>query len=334
MRELFETRAGRAYGVAAALVLIVTAIGLIALWPGDVEPKLGEIYSGDTERAEVTSIEEFACSSDFSDDVCANITVDLETGPDEGTEAVLRNLGATGGPLPPGLDVGDQVRVAPNAELPGQAADAPTQYTLTDFERRDDMLWLAIAFCTLVILFGRLRGALSLVGLAISLAIILVFVVPAILDGEDPVWVAIFGSLAVMIATLSLAHGVNAKSMAAMLGTTVSLALVALLAELTTDLTSLTGLSSEEATTLVFNDVVSQASLRGLILAGMVIGALGVLDDVTVSQSSTVIALRSANQTSPSRSSIGAPCGSARTTYRRRSTPWCSPTSAPPCRRC
>ena len=295
MRELLETRAGRAYAAAAAVVVVVAAVGLVVLWPGDVEPKLGQIYSGDTERAEVTGIEEFACSSEFSDDVCANLTIRIETGPDEGTETLLRNLGATGGPLPPGIGVGDRVRVAPNAEIPGQSADLATQYTLTDFERRSQMLWLAIGFCALVILFARLRGALSLVGLAVSLALILVFIVPAILDGQDPVWVAIFGALAIMIATLSLAHGVNAKSLAAMLGTTASLALVALLASLFTDVTSLTGLSSEEATTLVFNDVVSQPSLRGLLLAGMVIGALGVLDDVTVSQASTVIALRSAN---------------------------------------
>ena len=290
-----QTGTGRAFVAAAGVVAAVAAIGLIALWPGDVEPTLGAIYSGDTERAEVTELKDYACSSAFSDDVCSDATVVLESGPDEGSERVLRELGATGGPRPPGLEVGDEVRVAPVAEVPGQVAGAQTQYTLTDFERRSPMLWLAIGFAALVILFGRLRGALSLVGLALSLAIILVFVVPAILDGGDPLWVAIFGALAVMIATISLAHGVNAKSVAAMLGTTASLALVALLANVFTELTSLTGLSSEEATTLVLNDVVSQPSLQGLLLAGMVIGALGVLDDVTVSQASTVIALRSAN---------------------------------------
>jgi uncharacterized membrane protein len=136
---------------------------------------------------------------------------------------------------------------------------------------------------------------MSLLGLALSLAIVLVFIVPAILAGEDPVWVAVFGSFAVMISTIALAHGLNAKSIAAILGTTASLVLVVVLAKLATDATSLTGLSTEESGTLVFNGVVSQSSLVGLLLAGMVIGALGVLDDVTVTQSSTVLALRSAN---------------------------------------
>ena len=292
MRELLRYRTGRTFTAAVALVAIGTTIGLVALWPGDVDPKLGQIYNSDTERADVTSIEQFECPADFAE-ACENVTVRLLTGPDDDAESTIRDLGATGGPIPPGLDVGDEVRVGEVVQPPG--VSAPTEYTLVDFERRAPMLWLAVAFAALVILFGRLRGALSLLGLGLSLAIVVVFIVPAILDGEDPLWVAIFGALAVMIATLSLAHGLNAKSVSAILGTTASLLLVALLAKLFTDATSLTGLASEESGTLVFNGVVSQPSLQGLILAGMVIAALGVLDDVTVSQASTVIALRSAN---------------------------------------
>jgi uncharacterized membrane protein len=292
VRELLQSRAGRFFAAAAAVVAVIAAIGLIVLWPGDVDPKLGQVFGGETEQGEVTRTEEFACAGALTD-TCLNVTIELRSGAQQGAETIIRDLGATGGPIPPGLSVGDQVRVSPVVPLPGQAG--PTEYTLTDYERRSPMLWLAIAFAALVVLFGRLRGALSLLGLGISLAIVLVFIVPAILDGGDPLWVAVFGALAVMLATISLAHGLNAKSVAAILGTTASLALVAILAKLFTEATSLTGLSSEEAGTLVFNEVVSQPSLQGLLLAGMVIGALGVLDDVTVSQASTVIALRSAN---------------------------------------
>jgi uncharacterized membrane protein len=294
VRELNRSGIGRAFLAIAALVSVVTVVGLAVLWPEDVDPKLGQIYNGETDRAEVTSIERYACSGALTE-VCENVTIDLLSGDAEGSESTIEGLGASGGPIPPGLDVGDEVRVAEVFRPPG--ATGPPEYTLTDFERRTPMIWLAVAFASLVILFGRLRGALSLVGLAISLAIVLVFIVPAILGGEDPVWVAIFGAFAVMISTIALAHGLTAKSIAAILGTTASLILVAILAKLATDATSLTGLSSEESGTLVFNGVVSQSSLVGLLLAGMVIGALGVLDDVTVSQSSTVIALRSADPT-------------------------------------
>jgi len=293
VRELGATRAGRLLIGTALAIAVATAVGLALLWPGEVDPKLGQVFSADSERAEVTGIEEFPCSSIVTD-VCANVTIRLESGPDEGTTTTIRNLGADGGPIPPGLDVGDAVRATPFVQTP-DSADQPPQYSLTDFERRAPMLWLAVAFAALVVVFGRLRGALSLVGLALSLAVVLVFIVPAILDGSDPLSVAIVGALAVMILTIILAHGLNPKSLAALLGTTASLALVALLAQLFTDVTSLTGLSSEESGTLVFNEIVSQDSLRGLLLAGIVIGALGVLDDVTVSQASTVIALRRAN---------------------------------------
>lgn len=104
---------------------------------------------------------------------------------------------------------------------------------------------------------------------------------------------AIVGSLAVMLLTISLAHGLGPKSLAAMLGTTVSLVLVAILALAFTEITDLTGLASEESALLQINEV--DVSFEGLLLAGMVIAALGVLDDVTVSQASTVLALRRAN---------------------------------------
>jgi uncharacterized membrane protein len=96
-----------------------------------------------------------------------------------------------------------------------------------------------------------------------------------------------------MLTTIALAHGVGAKSLAAMLGTALSLLVTVGLAVLFTDLTHLTGLSSEEALFLQTSE--SGLSLDGLLLAGMVVAALGVLDDVTISQSSTVLALRGAN---------------------------------------
>jgi uncharacterized membrane protein len=153
---------------------------------------------------------------------------------------------------------------------------------------------LAVIFAVLVIAGGRLRGARALVGLAVSLAIVLAFIVPSIVEGNSALEVALIGSLAIMLTTISLTHGLGMKTLAASLGTASSLFLTAALASLFTDLAHLTGLSSEEA---VFVRATSGAeiSLQGLLLAGMVIGALGVLDDVTVTQASTVMAVRHAN---------------------------------------
>jgi len=216
----------------------------------------------------------------------------LTTGPDRGKKAHLR-LGATG-LIDPDVDPGDKIKVSETPEPPpGAAPLVGGEYALTDFERGTPMLVLALIFVAVTLLFARLRGALSLAGLALSLAIVLFFVVPGILDGKPPLAVAVVGSLAVALTTIPLAHGVGPKSIAALLGTAASLLLTALLASIFTQAAHLTGFSSDEASYLLLAG--ANVSLDGLLLAGMVIGALGVLDDVTVSQASTVLALRAAN---------------------------------------
>lgn len=261
---------------------LVTAIALAALWPGDDRPAVAGPV-GESELAEVLVVTEAECPPPATG-ACATAEIELRSGPDDGTTQTMA-LGIAGEPVA-GLAVGDEIRVL-RAEAPDTGA---VSYSFADFERRGTLLWLALAFAVLVVAFGRLRGALSLVGLALSLAIIVFFIVPAILSGESPFAVAVAGAMAVMLVTIPLAHGTGPKSLAAMLGTTASLLLTAGLALAVTELASLTGLSSEEAILLDVSG--ADISLQGLLVAGMVIGALGVLDDVTVSQASTVFALR------------------------------------------
>jgi uncharacterized membrane protein len=239
----------------------------------------------------VLRVEETLCPG-FGRQRCQLVTARLESGPDAGRRVQLQ-LGATGG-LDPDLDPGDDIRVTEAAEPPpGSPPVTGTGYSFYDFERGRPMLVLALIFVAAVLLFARVRGALSLAGLGFSLAVVLVFVVPAILDGESPLAVAVVGGLAIALVTIPLAHGRGSKSLAAVLGTAASLLLTALLALVFTEAAHLTGFSSEEATFLQLTG--ADLSLEGLLLAGMVIGALGVLDDVTVSQASTVLALRAAN---------------------------------------
>lgn len=280
----------RLFTAVAGALALATVVGLVVLWPGDVETTLAEGFAVDSQRAEVQRVEERLCPN-FTQQTCQLVTVRLETGPDAGRDARLQ-LSASG--LDPDLDPGDQIRVTKGPEArPGTEGVAGAGYTFNDFERRGPMLVLAAIFVAIVLLFARLRGALSLAGLAFSIAIVLLFVVPAILDDKSPLAVAVVGSLAVALITIPLAHGGGPKSLSALLGTAASLLLTAGLAVLFTELTHLTGLSSEEAAFLQLGQ--ADLSLDGLLLAGIVIGALGVLDDVTISQASTVLALRHAN---------------------------------------
>lgn len=280
----------RLFTLIAAALAVATLAGLVLLWPGSVESQVAQGIAVDTEKATIEKVEEGVCSG-FAGQQCQLATARIESGPEKGKEVEIQ-LGAGG--LDPNVDPGDRIRVAKAPEPPpGSDAVAGTGYSLYDFERRGPMLVLAGLFALVVLVFARWRGALSLAGLAIALALVLLFVVPAILDGKSPLLVAVVGALAVALTTIPLAHGWGPKSVAAVLGSAASLILTALLAVLFTDLTHLTGLSSEEAIFLQLGN--ADVSLQGLLVAGMVIGALGVLDDVTISQASTVLALRRAN---------------------------------------
>lgn len=284
----------RFFAAILATTAIATVVAMIALWPAERQNVLNEGLTAPTQRAEITEVRTAPCPPP-QPGTCVTTRARLDTGADAGIEVELP-IGS--GPLLPQLEVGDRIRVskafepaAPDAV--GTGGPAPPQYNFADFERRMPMLWLALIFGALVILFGRARGALSLLGLAVSLLIVILFIVPAILAGTEPLAAALVGSMAVMLITISLAHGLGPKSLAAMLGTTASLLLVAGLALLFTNLTQLTGLAADESALVALGD--TDISFRGLLLAGMLIGALGVLDDVTVSQASTVLALRAAN---------------------------------------
>ena len=187
------------------------------------------------------------------------------------------------------LAAGDAIRVYANAP---QAARAIGRWSFADFDRRSALLWLAAAFAALLLLTARFRGLRALLGLVASLVVVVEFVIPAILHGRSPVAVAVAGAFAVMLLTMPLTYGLGPKMLAALLGTGVSLLVAAGLADVAAGLAHLSGASEE---TLYLVSTQSTISLRGLLVAGMVIGALGVLVDLTVSQAATVMALRRAN---------------------------------------
>jgi uncharacterized membrane protein len=283
----------RALTAVAVMLAVGTAAGLVILWPGHTEARIQGSLAVDTTKARVVEVRETLCPG-LGNQRCQLVTARLTSGRETGKRIELQ-LSAVQG-FDPNLNAGDDIRVTKAPEPPpGQAAVAGPGYSFYDFQRGTPMLVLALAFVGIVLLFARLRGALSLLGLGFSLALVLLFVVPAILDGKSPLAVAIVGSLAVALITIPLAHGTGPKSLAAVLGTAASLLLTALLALIFTKAAHLTGFSSEEATFLQLAG--ANLSLEGLLLAGMVIAALGVLDDVTVSQASTVLALRATNPT-------------------------------------
>jgi uncharacterized membrane protein len=270
---------------ALAVLVVVTIVGLIVFWPsGTVEPAPG-IQTVSTQGARVTKTSSARCLN-APQSMCENVTVELSNGKTTTLEVIHV----------PGLDDlerGDMIRVIKNPPPPPGANTKLTEYSFFDFDRRTPILGLAVMFVALLLATGRLNGLRALVGLAASILIVLKFVIPSILLGNSAFGVALVGSLAVMLVTIPLSYGLGAKAIAAWLGTAASLLLAVFLSYAFTQFAHLTGASSEEATLLSASD--ADISLQGLLLAGMVIGALGVLLDMTVSQASTVMTLRRVN---------------------------------------
>jgi uncharacterized membrane protein len=253
---------------------VATLIAMIVMWPARPETAPAA-NAGERALGTVTAVTEQACDGQ----VCGTATVRLTEGPGVGT---LQTVDLPQGPGAPRLRAGDDVVLLyyPDA-VPGGRS-----YTVIDQQRSRPMIGLVALAVAVILAFGRWRGLSSLAGLAVSFAVLLLFVIPAILDGSPPLLVAVVGAAAIMFAALYLTHGVSVHISVAVAGTLASLVLTGLLGAAFTSLMRLTGVGGEESAYLTA--VQGTIDPRGLLLAGIVIGALGVLDDVTVTQAVTV----------------------------------------------
>jgi len=168
------------------------------------------------------------------------------------------------------------------------------KYQIVDKYRLDRIFPIIIFFFVLVLILSRLKGLGSIIGLAVSIAVIMMFIVPQILAGQDPLLVSIIGSLFIMVTTIYLAHGFSKKTHIAVASTFISLILTGFLAYIFVNITRLSGLGNEDALSLQFGQT-GTINFKGLLLGGIIIGALGVLDDITTGLSATVEELKKAN---------------------------------------
>ena len=279
-----------------AVLVVATIVGLVALWPPHTKTTAD---SGDRIRATVTQarlvpcsqlVEDAGAAPPTGDDACFQVSVHIDQGPERGQTIKLY----AGNEQADYTDVGDKV-VLFRASNPSLALDL--RYEIVDVQRGGVLVVLAALFVAAVLVLGRFRGAMSLVGLGLSLLVLLKFLVPALVAGESPLLTAVVGASAVMILVLLLAHGPNIRTATAIAGTGASLLLIIGLSSAFAGLAGLTGLTSDEA--VYVRSLFGNVDLRGLLLAGIVIGALGILDDITVTQVSTVWELRNADPSMP-----------------------------------
>lgn len=262
-----------------------TLVGLVLLWPSHDRVAGSEAYTADSVTGEVTDLHD--CDPDLGlPDTCVGGTVAL-SGADGGQEV---EAGLPYGPNAPVVEVGDKVVLL-------YAPDAPEgqQYVWSDYDRTNPMLVLVLLFIVSVIFLSRWEGVGSLFALGLSITVLFVFVLPALSHGGDPLLVAVTGAALILVIALYATHGVNAMTTTAVIGTLLSLGVTGALGAAFTGVMHFTGLS-DESNRFVFN-VLPHVEFEGLLLAGLIIGAMGVLDDVTVTQSAAVWELAAADRT-------------------------------------
>ncbi|MFD5425379.1 YibE/F family protein [Streptomyces sp. NPDC127084] len=297
--------------IIAAVVIpfaAAVAVGLVVLWPGGApdHERTGVGFDRQTEQGRVVRVERVDCADvnagqvpptgetttpegpaeDPQQGVCGKATVEVTTGKDKGRtfiEIVQPDSSRQ-------LRAGQGVVVA-------YAPDAPRelQYSVTDVDRELPMALLAGLFALAVVLVGRMRGVMALIALAVSFAVLTLFILPAILQGSNPLAVAVVGASAIMLIALYMCHGISARTSVAVLGTLISLLLIGLLGSLFIGWAVLGG-NTDDNTGLI-HGLYPEIDMSGLLLAGVLIGSLGVLDDVTVTQTSAVWELHQADPT-------------------------------------
>lgn len=283
--QLPPDQARRARLVLTALVvplLLATLAGLLWLWPTGETPVGSQQLVADGMSIETAEVVELTGTPG------AEVRAELLTGEGEGQVIPVQ--------VPPeilenGTDEGDRIRLL--FSTAGLGSGVP--YVFWDFERTVPVGWLAALYAVVVLLVARWRGLAAMAGLGASLAVVVLFVLPALMTGAPPLAVALVGGSAMMFFSVYLAHGVSIRTTTALLGTFIGLAVTTGLAMWGTRAANLTGTTSE--TSLMLFGTFPGLRLQDLLLCGIVIAGLGALNDVTITQASAVWELHAADRT-------------------------------------
>ncbi|WP_305092736.1 YibE/F family protein [Prescottella sp. R16] len=308
---LGPTAARVVVGLLAAVAIVVVA-GAVILWPSHrhIDIPLPYRSAGGavaTESGNVVAQDVAPCGSPSSGRVfagdpapppaastdieCRRSIVAIESGPNEGTRTLLEIVPGPGQPDP---RAGDAVRLVRQTDASGS-----TIYSFDDYTRGGSLLLVVAAFVVAIVAVARWRGLRALLGLGITFGVLIVFTLPALLDGSAAMPVALVSGAVILYTVLYLAHGVNLRTSAALLGTLASMLVAAVASTAAIHLTHLTGLSEEQNTAV--QAYVQHVSITGLLLAGFIIGSLGVLNDVTITQASAAFEIAAMDETATRR---------------------------------
>jgi uncharacterized membrane protein len=182
------------------------------------------------------------------------------------------------------LRAGDRVLVSETRE------GGVRRYSVEEIVRLPALLPLAIVLLAALLAVARLKGLAAITGLAASIAVFLLAIVPALQRGGDPLIASLVGAAGVVTVSVFVVHGVNWKSLAALVGTLLGLAVICVVAVIGLMTLRLTGLGSEEQIFLAVGTD-GRIDMPRLVLAGVIVGSLGALVDMCVGQASATMEL-------------------------------------------
>ena len=181
----------------------------------------------------------------------------------------------------------DQVTIVKSQDQQGNNI-----YNINDFIRRDSLLLLFIIFVFTTIFVAQWKGLTAIISMACTFLVIFEFVLPQLANGSNPILISIGASIIIIPITFYLSHGLNMKTTVAIIGSLITLIVIGVLANLFIYICHLSGLSSEDAATLSLYKP-GVINMKDLLFAGFVIGALGILDDITVAQAAVITEIKS-----------------------------------------
>ena len=284
-----------------AILLPLTFLGIFTIatsWPSsnlNIDNSIfGYVDDSEFYTVEVQTIKKFDCiangatqdaSGNFTTAPCANISAKLLTGPNA-EQIVTFDVQPT--IVDFGIHSGDKISVL---SFP---TDTGTQYIFNDFERTNGIFVLFGVFLLVLVLTAGLGGLRALVGLGLTFGLLIVYLIPSLIQGQQVVYVVCGVVLSITAFVLYLVHGFSLKTGAAIVGT-LSGSVIAIIGALwSTSTLRLTGITGDED--LILSSIASQVKLSNLLIASMVIAGFGALNDVTVTQSSAVWELASSSE--------------------------------------
>lgn len=251
--------------------------------PDAVEPR--EEFS----TAEVLGVLREDTNDDFGiSQTTQHIRLKILNGPEKGKEIDAQN-GIVNNRRDMRLSAGDTVVLDKTT-----AADGSALYLIKESYRLPSLIWLTLFFVAITILLGRWTGVTSIIGLAVSVLILTLYMIPRIVAGDNPLITCLLGAGAIACTSLYFAHGFHRRTSVAFLSTMVTLVIATVTSVVYVSASKLFGMGSDEAVILQ-TGMLEHVDLRGLLLGGIIIGCLGVLDDITTAQCAAVDEISKAN---------------------------------------